>query len=476
MTANRPAAHRWEVLGESSDPIPGDPEEVAGLGRQLRKTADAIEKEAREIKALASVENWQGKAATKFRGSADGAGDKLRKAFKRYDVASRALGTKVVDGVCSKEYASELHRAQQMADKALTDAESAQGGMDSAQHSLDTQPKDTPDDDPATRKLKHHKEQASSALSAAKDALDAAKGVRDAAAKSAADAIHHVIEHDGLKDGWTDKFKNWVHENAGWLTEISKWAGRIALWAGVAALALGWIPVIGQAIAAVANVIALAASVVALATDLVLALGGEGSWKAVFLDAVGVATFGIGRAAMSGAKGAAAGSKALARSSLFKNAMASGMKTNKAWNLANRGTQGALRGKSAAKALAAAPKGRLPSWSNVKEGFSPVSMYRDTVDGVKSVKNAFSGQAWRDGVKSVAAPRSAGTLDPDLARTAADLKGIAPAALKMPAVASSVGNFTGQANVWAGSTATGVVAGAEGAYGTVTSAYDKVAG
>lgn len=80
-----------------------------------------------------------------------------------------------------------------------------------------------------------------------------AKEVRDAAARRAADAIHDVIENDALEDGWTDKFKNWVHENAGWLTQISKWAGRIALWAGVAALALGWIPVIGQAIAAVAN-------------------------------------------------------------------------------------------------------------------------------------------------------------------------------------------------------------------------------
>ncbi|WP_250299272.1 hypothetical protein [Streptomyces sp. A 4/2] len=476
MSAQRPAGPRWEVLGESSDPIPGDPEEVAGLGRQLRRTADAIDKEAREIKALASVENWRSKAATEFRKSAEGAGDKLRKAFKRYDEAATALGTAVADGVCSKEYASELHRAQQMADKALTDAESAHGDLTSAQRSLDGQPDNPPDDDPDSRKFKHHKEQASAALSSAKDALDAAKGVRDAAAKAAADAIHDVIEHDGLKDGWKDKFKNWVHENAGWLTEISKWAGRIALWAGVAALALGWIPVIGQAIAAVANVIALAASVVALATDLVLALGGEGSWKAVFLDAVGVATFGIGRAAMSGAKGAAAGSKALARSSLFKNAVSSGMKTNKAWKLANRGAQGALRGRSAAKALASAPKGPLPSWSNVKEGFSPTSMYRDTVDGVKSVKNAFSGQAWREGVKSVAPPRSAGTLDPDLARAAADLKGISPAALKMPAVASSVSNFTAQTNVWAGATATGVVAGAEGAYGSVTSLYDKVTG
>ncbi|MFD4968859.1 hypothetical protein [Streptomyces sp. NPDC058424] len=470
----RPAAHRWSVLDETSDPIPGDPYEVARLGRQLRKTAEAIEKEAREIKALASVENWKGKAATEFQGSAKGAGDKLRKAFKRYDEAATALGTQVRENVCSSEYASELHRAQQMADQALGDAEQAHGDLSSAERSLDGQPDDTPKDDPDTKKYNRQKEHASSSLKAAKEALQTAKGIRDNAAKAAAEAIYDVIEGDGLKDGWKDKFKNWVHENAGWLTEVSKWAGRIALWAGVAALALGWIPVIGQVIAAVANAVALLASVVALATDLVLALGGEGSWKSVFLDAVGLATFGIGRAAMAGARGATAGTKALARSNLFKNAIASGMKSNRAWNLANRGAQGAIRGKAAAKALAGMPKGKLPSWSNLREGFSPVSMYRDTVDGVKAIGGAFSKQAWRDGARGLAGPRSLGTLDPDLAKAAAGLKGIAPNALKMPDVGHALSNFTGQTNVWAGATATGVVAGAEGAYGTVTDLYDKV--
>ncbi|WP_436850329.1 ISAs1 family transposase [Streptomyces massasporeus] len=61
-------------------------------------------------------------------------------------------------------------------------------------------------------------------------------------------------------------------------------------------------------------------------------------------------------------------------------------------------------------------------------------------------------------------------------RVAKDLGGIAPDALKMPAVSSALGNFGGQTNVWAGATAAGVVAGAEGAYGAVTSLYGRVAG
>ncbi|MEU9735728.1 hypothetical protein [Streptomyces sp. NPDC048002] len=472
----RPAAHRWAVLDESSDPVPGDPQEVARLGRQLRRTAEAIEKEAREIKELASVENWKGKTATEFRTAAEGAGDKLRRAFKRYDEAADALGTQVREGVCSNEYASELHRAQQMADQALRDAEQAEEDRGTAQRSLDGQPDDVPEDDPDTRKYNRQKEQAASSLSAAKDALAAAKGIRDRAAKLAADSIHDVIEGDGLKDGWKDKFDNWVHENSGWLSEISKWAGRIALWAGVAALALGWIPVIGQAIAVVANAIALTAGIVALAVDLVLAIGGEGSWKSVFLDAVGVATFGLGRAAMAGAKGAAAGAKALARSNLYRQAVAAGAKTNKAWRIANRAVPGAARGRAASQAMSGAPKGKLFTWNNFKEGFSPVALYRDTVDGVQSIANAFSKQGWRDGLRNVTAPRSAATLDPDLARAAGELDALPAAARATPEVSRAVSNFGGQTQVFTGATATGVVAGSEGAYGAVTSTYDRITG
>ncbi|WP_445528245.1 putative T7SS-secreted protein [Streptomyces cyslabdanicus] len=462
------------MLDETSDPIPGDPYEVAKLGRQLRKTAEAIEKEAREIKALGSVKNWQGKAAKEFEGSSKGAGDKLRKAFKRYDEAATALGTQVRENVCSNEYASELHRAQQMADKALTDAEQAHGDLTSAQRSLDGQPDDTPKDDPDTKKYNRHKEQASSSLKAAKEALQTAKGIRDNAAKAAADAIHDVIEGDGLKDGFKDKFKNWVHEHVDMLQLISKWAGRIALWAGVLSLALGWIPVIGQVIAAIADAVALLASVVALAADLVLWLGGEGSLTSVLLDTVGLLTFGIGRAAMAGAKGAAAGTKVLARSNLYKQAIASGMKSNKAWNFVNRAIPGALRGKAGVKALEGMPKGKLPSLSNLGEGFSPRSIYKDTVEGVKSIKGAFSKEAWQQGLHEATAIGPAVSVSPELAKDAFELERLASMAQDMPDVARGLSSFSGQAHVWTGTTATGLVAGIEGVYGPMQDLYHKV--
>ncbi|KIX79733.1 hypothetical protein SF12_02880 [Streptomyces sp. MBRL 601] len=348
--------------------MPGDPEDVARLGRELRRTAEAIEKQAGEIKALASVEAWKSKTAEEYRDQAKGASDKLRKAFRRYDEASRALGTTVDADVCSNQYASELARAQKMADQALSDAETADEDRRTAKSALAAQPDDTPKDDPATKRHEKAEENADSALKAAKDAVDAAKSIRDAAAKRAADAIHDVIEDDGLKDGWKDKFQNWVHENSGWLKEISKWAGRIALAAGVLALVVGWIPVIGQIAAAALNAVALLASVTALAVDLVLYLGGEGSLKAVLLDAVGVATFGLGRAAIAGGKAVAAGAKAAARTNIFRSARAAGMKAKDAWKIANRGgSQGGLRGGEHAAAVRAAPSGRIPTLANIKE-------------------------------------------------------------------------------------------------------------
>lgn len=462
----RPAAHRWEVVGESSDPVPGDPEDVARLGRELRSTADAIQKQAKEIEALSSVENWKSKTAEAFRDEADGAGDKLRKAFDRYDEASKALGTSV-KMECSTEYASELDRAQRKADGALVDAENAEADRSSAQKSLDAQAADTPDGDPEKQKLSGKVETAESVLNDAKAAITSAKGIRDNAAKAAAERIKEVIGNDGLEDGWTDAFKNWVKENSDWLKTISKWAGRIAAWAGAAALLVGWIPVIGQALAAIASAVALLAGVVALATDLVLVLGGEGSWRTVILDAVGVATFGLGRAALAGAKGARVAAKAVARSNLYKAARAADGNQNKAWKIANRGSQGTVRGKTAAQALSNMPKGKLPGWGAVKEGFSPKGLYRDTVDGVKTVKN---------GMSELRFPSGPTKLDPDLARGTDDLANISPDAKNFSDVRDAVGAFNGNATVWTSSTATGTAAGFEGAYGSVTDAYNTATG
>lgn len=459
----RPGADEWVVIGESADPVPGDPDEVAKLGRDLRKTAEAIKKQANEIKALSSVKEWKSKAAEEFRKQAGEAEGKLRKAYSRYDAAADALGEKVVEGGGSKEYASELHRAQQMADKALRDAQDADGEQKSSSGAIDKLPKDTPDDDPDRKKLEKRQEAATSALERAKKDLQAAKDVRDAAAKRARDAIRHAIDHDGLKDSRWDKFKDWVHDNAGWINDVLNVLGWVATVCGTLALFVGWIPIVGQALAGILGSIAMVATVLSLVGHVMLALAGEGSWFDVALDVVGLATMGIGRGAMAGGKGAMQAAKSAARSAAFRQTMervtakagsaAFKRAEQQAWKLANRMSGGALRGKAGAKALADAPKGWFPGAERVKEAFSAKAIYRETIDGFKgvtdlrpsNVRQLFRGSTWEGAAFKVG--------DSGLDTLTREIDEIAPQIRNVDEVKSAMDVFKTQTHIWQGTTA-----------------------
>ncbi|MFE1045097.1 hypothetical protein ACFW5S_04295 [Streptomyces olivaceus] len=435
----RPAAHRWEVLGESSDPVPGDPYEVAALGKKLRKTAESIQKQADSIKALSSVENWKSKAATEFREAAEGAEGRLRKAFKRYDAAADALGTEVREGVCSREYASELHRAQQAADKALTEAEGADSDRQSAEKALEG---DLPDKDKGRKE--DDKEAAEGAVRAAKRALEGAKAVRDGAARAAAEAIEYAIDNDGLKDGFWDKFKEVVNE-------ISNWAGQIASWLGVAALLLSWVPILGQVLAVLATVV----TVVSLLSNITKLAMGEGSWADVALDVVGLATVGVGRAAALGAKAGINGTKALAHSRLFQQGVKAAAKAGAryparaALQFANKKAPGAVLGPGKQALIDAIPKKGWPGLKNIKDGFSPAGMGKDLA-GV--LKGGFKADA-----------RSLG--DANVVESLRGLKDLGSVGLQNPAIRSAMLNTAGQSAVWAGSTATSMAAGPGNVWG-----------
>ncbi len=199
----RPPVHEWAVLGENEDPVPGDPDAVAILGQSLRDTAEDIRREAREVHALASVESWRSKAADRFRDAAAEAVGTLRKAYHRYDVASRAMGTQVRE-TSNADWASALEQAQQMAAKALREAQAADAEHHAVRGKLDR----LPHDDPAAAGLHHAQAAAGQALTKAKTALQAAKELHDHAAQHAASRIHRAITHDGLHDGTWDKLGN----------------------------------------------------------------------------------------------------------------------------------------------------------------------------------------------------------------------------------------------------------------------------
>ncbi|KRV46643.1 hypothetical protein AQ490_12295 [Wenjunlia vitaminophila] len=447
----------WEVVGESSDPVPGDPMQVAALGAKLRRTADAIVRQADELRAMASVESWKGKAADEFRDQAEKASDKLRKAFHRYDAAAKALGTRVEEA-----YAGEIHEAQRLADKALQDAKDHHAEYLSMVKALDHLPEGS-SDDPAYRRITTKRDNAQEVLSEARDRVLAAKQHHEEAAKAAADAIRKAISHDGLKDGGWYKFKKWVHDNADLIKKIADIAGWVATVCGILSLCVGWIPLVGQALAGILGTIALIATLVALGAHLLLALAGEGSWLDVGLDVVALATFGIGRGALGGVRAASAATRASARSAAFGRGMSRvtgqaarrGTAANRraveaSWRAANRQVPGAPRGVHAAEALARSPRGFFPGWSSIRSGLSPVEVTKESwqsVRGLSDLKNVpalFKGETWRGASVLVG--------DSGLLKEADDLARINPSLFADDAVRTHMDAIRRQTVVWGGNT------------------------
>lgn len=204
---SRPPAHEWAVLGESDDPIPGDPESVALLGLTLRNTANDIHRETGEVQALASVESWKSDAAGRFRDAANDAVGDLRKAFHRYDVAATAMGVTVREG-SDGDWASALAHAQALSLKALRNAQAAEADLKAAGQHLGSLPPDTPKDDPDATSTRNKQAAAQAALDKAKQQLTSAKHIRDQAADAASSRIHRAITHDGMHDGTWDKVKD----------------------------------------------------------------------------------------------------------------------------------------------------------------------------------------------------------------------------------------------------------------------------
>lgn len=199
----RPGVGEWAILGYDHDPTPGDPDTVAEIGQDLRDLADLIRQQAAEIDALRSVDTWKSKAADAFRDKAHGAVTDLRKAFERYDVAAEVLGV----STNSTGYATELFRAQSMADKALRDAQDAQAEHQNLQQQHDRLPADTAATDPHVVSLNRQLQTAQDTISRCRSQVEAAVHMQEVSAERARGAIHHAINHDGFHDTWRDKFK-----------------------------------------------------------------------------------------------------------------------------------------------------------------------------------------------------------------------------------------------------------------------------
>jgi hypothetical protein len=420
----------WSPLADT-DPVPGEPEEVAALGRRFRATAAEIGQTAERLRTMCTDEFWDSDAGAEFRTRSVDTAGKLAKAYGRYHAAATALGTDSGDSAGSTpanpRYAGSLQHAQQLSLQALTSAQDAAAAQRQAMSQLHTavasgsgqtalpaaldlslgalSPDATghlpvrPGESAQVTVLKGHYNQAADQLSSARGLLARAEQLRDDAARNASALISDAIGRDGLTDGFWDHVTNFIDEHAGLLSAISKVAGWVASVAGTLALCVGWIPVIGQALAAVLGTLALIASVVALLADALLAIGGKGSWLDVGLDVIAVASFGLGRAAT----GALKDSSLLARGTALKDApmqLVPELMGGDAWlKGGEEGLEQALTplvndittrvGPVAREELEVArvhAPGAWPKWGDILRGFHPVSILQDGFRDVGELK------------------------------------------------------------------------------------------
>ncbi|MFF4566000.1 hypothetical protein [Streptomyces sp. NPDC001435] len=253
-----------------------------------------MERQIRNLKAVSEVDSWDSKAGKEFREKAKGSVKKLEAALKRYDAAADSLGTTVTEAGGSYQdklhakptnYASDLNRAQEIADAALKDAKDADERKGAAQRSLDGL---SGKDKGGKSKLEDQRDAAGDEIDAAREKISRAKDIRDSAAKRASEAIDAVISHDSLKDGFWDKFDDWVDS-------IGEWTGRIATWLGVASLVVGWIPVIGQALAGVLGSLAMILTLVSTLMTVIQFARGDAGWTDLAFAALGFAMMGVGK-------------------------------------------------------------------------------------------------------------------------------------------------------------------------------------
>ncbi|MFF9300028.1 putative T7SS-secreted protein [Streptomyces sp. NPDC014764] len=275
----------WPPLWHD-DPTPGDPEEVAELGRKLRKMADMIDEQSRVIKALASVEGWDSDAGKGFHELADGTADKLKKSFERYDEAAKAVGEEVSEGT-SDQFAGEMRRAQRKADKALADYREAKADHDladgEAKKYTDKYP--TVLEIPAAEKEEYDRwvkkrAEALRRIGAARKAVKDAREIYDDAGDKAARHIRNVVHHDAVRDP------------GGFMNLLADWAdmlSNISAVLSVLAVVCAFVPPLQFLVPIFATlaVVTSAAALAGHAYDMTVR-GGKVDWMKLGADALGI--------------------------------------------------------------------------------------------------------------------------------------------------------------------------------------------
>lgn len=287
----------------SSDPVPGDPDEIAALGKRYADTAAEISRQAASLRKLATATpaGWKGKAGSAFHSHAADLATRISQAHDRYAAAGAALTA------CS----DPMDSAQQSAWAAVWQAKAAQQQM-AANAPGPPRPagsKPLTDAQQAQQRAQQHAyDGASDSLTAATRQFHDAVADYQHAASTAARQISGAIDSDGLKDSWWDR-------NFGTIKGIFKIIAIVVLVVAAISILLA-MPLFAGPLAGVltafmseaaaatalgvagttANAILLGGTALQAAFDGTAAATGKGSWLDFGLDILSMATFGYGKA------------------------------------------------------------------------------------------------------------------------------------------------------------------------------------
>jgi hypothetical protein len=313
----RPAGDQWQPLGLDSDPVPGDPAQISQESQHLASMAAEITNQVTALRKISGDGTEVGKHADKIRSSASGLADELDKLVGRYQKVSSALNS----------WVPELEEAQAMSVQALDQAEGPyqklhQAVVLPAGSNLTAQQKQ----DVANYHTAMKTAQAD--LAAAQALLTRATSLRDTAGSHTASLINNAC-NDGMRDhhslwgsitGFFSHAFSWVAGH--WsqiLADVCTVLEVVATILAVAAfIIVQFIPGVDVLVDMVATMVLIStiATGAALGGRLLLAATGHGSWMDVAVDAVALASFGLGRVAGAGARALVPGIEAASKMAL----------------------------------------------------------------------------------------------------------------------------------------------------------------
>ena len=303
----------WSALGWGSDPVPGDPGTVATVAGKYRTTADAVSQASANLARLDMSENKSLGLATVL--------DQIKAVRTQLDdVESR------VDGASAalEYYGPRLGEAQRLSLEALSEAEVARDAARSSERHRDDAASDyygtndTAQREAAKQRYDNYNQRVTAEnqdLESAKAKLRRAIEERDAAAKTATDALQSIDQSSPVHDTFGDYFNEavnklidfWDKYVAPWLDNVCDILDMASLLLSVAALVLTFTGVgapVAAALFAISKGITLITTIakgVKLAVSALKLIEGRTTWGDLGKDAL---MFGVGLLLSRGVKAA----------------------------------------------------------------------------------------------------------------------------------------------------------------------------